>query len=139
MPARFVVAMKCDHCESAMSLGSTVCNSSCCSFTYHCDICGRQRLTSEPISPGRRPGTQWPDRSGYKPGYTSGENSSADEHARQILDSNEKRAATLAHSSDDSLVLLDTSVIDPLLEETGEDLARDFSYQAGSHQLASSE
>lgn len=132
--------MKCDHCEIAMSLGSTVCTSSSCSFTYHCDICGRQRLTSEPIPAGQRPGTQWPGRSGYKPGYNPGENTVADEHARHVLD-HRKPAVVVADKNEDSLVVLDasTSMTDPVLAESGEDLARDFSYEPHNHQQISSE
>ena len=129
--------MKCDHCESAMSLGSTVCTSSSCSFTYHCDICGRQRLTSEPIPAGLRPATQWPGRSGYKPGYNPGENAVADEHARHILDHG-KPAAVVADNTEDSLVVLEgaAALTDPALAESGEDLARDFSYElAGQQQI----
>ena len=105
-----------------MSLGSTVCTTTSCSFSYKCDICGHQRLTSEPIPPGQRTAAKWPDKSGYNPR----ENAADNQGARYILES-------AAADGDDPVVNLDTAAIDSGMGEPDEDLTRDFTYQVTSH------
>ena len=119
-----------------MSLSSTVCTSSCCSFSYECGICGRQRLTSKPIPPGQRTAAQWPDKSGYNPGKSL----TTDHQARHILDSNTDSSnprstntvlsldATADLADSEAFVVLDSATTDSNSLESDEDLARDFTY-----------
>ena len=111
-----------------MRLGSTVCTNTCCSFTYICDICGHQRLTSEPIPPGQRTAAKWPGKSGYNPR----ENAADSEGARYILDN----AETATIEGDDAVVRLDVTALDASHADsdtdTDEDLARDFTYRVAS-------
>lgn len=74
--------MKCEQCNCAMRHDSTVCSNSSCSSRYVCDLCGSQRLTSEPLSAARVPKAKWPDTSGF----TAGRNVSQAPRSRQVLE-----------------------------------------------------
>ncbi len=118
-----------------MRLSSTVCNSSCCSFSFECSFCGRQHLTSKPIPPGQRTASYWPDKSGYNPGKSI----TLDNQSRQILDNNEGGRsysstaelpldATADMTENEAFVVLDSAITDSNSLESGEDLARAFTY-----------